>query len=264
MAEVSSKGAEKTAYMHVKKLISNSTTFALPKGSDQGFPDFGISFKDGKEIVDLHFEYKMNSRSIMGSSRRWRFDGREFSVPDNTREEESVLIDVMNNNPTTVVNAHNMIDKLQEYFDPGVDSISTSTFGIIKDKKERAEKITAFKNKAGVLTLQKGGFDPSIGPSIIQRYKRKFKEVIRPRASYSVLFFIIGNHMWFVAEHGSLDYDKKKMIARLFGAEEIPVLDDLRAQLEVRISPRPIDGKLDVNASSRLVSAPSTPGLRIF
>lgn len=261
-----SNSAERTAFNHIKKLIHNPTVFASPRGSDQGFPDFGISFKDNNVVVDLHFEFKMDNRSPMGSSRRWKFDGESFSVPDATREEELVLMEVMNNNPTTVINAHNMIDKLQKYFDENVDQISTSTFTIVKDKKERQEKITNFKNKAGVLTLQKGGFDPSIGPSIIQRYKRKFAAAIRPRAQYSVLFFIIGNHMWFVDEHGHLDFDNKKMIARMFGAEEIPALreDDLRAQLEVRISPRPVDGKLDVNASSRLISTPNTKGLQIF
>jgi hypothetical protein len=256
--------AERTAYRKIKQLLGNPRAIAEPRGNDMGFPDFGFTFKVEGKVVDLHFEFKMNRNAPMGSSRRWRFDGEKFTVPDAEREEEILLMLAMNSSPECINNGRRLLGELRKHFDERVKDISTSTFGVERDTKARRQKMEEFKKKAGILTIAKGIENSAFGAGIIQRYRRKWREVLRPSAAYSMLFFVIGDSIWFVDELGSLDYIQKQGIARLFGAEQIPELKGLRARVEARISPKITEGKMDVIAITRLTGDPQTQGLQIF
>ncbi len=264
MSQSAANQAEREAFRKIKQLLGDVTVLVRPAGSSQSFPDFAFTKKIDGNVVDIFFEFKMNTRAPMGSSRRWRFDGEDFSVPDDTRLEELILIDALNQSKESKQKAAALLTKLRTFFDPRVTNISTSTFGVEPDTAMRQQKMLAFKNNAGPLTISGGVKDERLGKTVVDRYRRKFAESRRSKAAYSVCFFVIGNEMWFVDEYGSLNVDKQKEIARLFGVEEIPVLKDLSARVEARISPKISEKKMDVNASTRLNGRPSTSGVKIF
>lgn len=264
MSQSAANQSEREAFRKIKQLLGDATVLVRPAGSSQAFPDFAFTKKIDGNIVDIYFEYKMNSRAPMGSSRRWRFDGEQFSVPDDTRIDEMILIDVLNQSSEARQKATALLTKLQQLFDPRVQNISTSTFGVEPDTYLRQIKMIEFKAKAGNLTISSGVKDQRIGSTILERYKRKFADTRRAKATYSVCFFVIGNEMWFLDEYGRLGTEQQRSIAEMFGAKEIPVLRDLSARVEARISPKIPDKKMDVNASTRLNGRPSISGVKIF
>lgn len=264
MSQSAANQAEREAFRKIKQLLGDATVLVRPAGSSQTFPDFAFTKKIDGNIVDIFFEYKKNSRAPMGSSRRWRFDGEQFSVPDDTRSDEIILIDVLNQSNEARQKATALLVKLQQFFDPRVQNISTSTFRVEPDTYLRQLKMVEFKARAGNLTISSGVKDERIGSTVLERYKRKFAGARRAKAAYSVCFFVIGNEMWFLDDYGRLGKKQQRSIAEMFGAEEIPVLRDLSARIEARISPRIPEKKMDVNASTRLNGRPPTRGVKIF
>ena len=153
---------------------------------------------------------------------------------------------------------------MQTYFDDKITEVSSSSFNIEPDVKVRAKKIAKFKQKVNPLTIVPRIVLADDEDVVLSRYKRKFRKSIRPSTQYSILFMLIGRELWFVDEHGFLPEEHKKMIARLFGKEDLPVLHSLATQIEARVSLGTARPRIDVIAESRLVNSGISPGYTIF
>lgn len=249
---------ERAAFLKIKKILGNPRSFAAPAGSSPRFPDFGFTMKIEGEVVDLHFEFKGKS-ARMGSCRRWRFDGDRFYTKEDPTPDEEITIAALNTSEKTVDNAKKLLVDMQS-IEPDVQEIHNGSFTIVKDMKVRKTKLDAFQ-KLKNRQLATKIVDPSIGESIVERYKRKFRSVKRAKAKYSVLLMVVHNKMWFIDESGTLDEEQKRMLARLFGAESLPLLPSLEAQIECRVSTS--GPKIDTIAEARLTKIPSG-GLEIY
>lgn len=262
---VSSKAeqAEKQAYIKLLKVMSLSTddAWAAPAGFSTGFPDFGFRFQVGTKKVDFWIEYKADAKAQMGSMRDWIFDGNKFNTPDATAEKEE-LIEIMNSTPEAIKNGKRLLSDLKKYADPTIAKIYSGAMTIEKDKLKRRNKLTNFANNTQNYQVAK--IDNTVlGQGIIKHYKKKFKGGIRRDANYSMLLMMIDNEIWFVDEHGSLTVNEQKQVLARLGAANLPILSNLKAQLEVRIQPRGLSDpskpvSIDVMANFRLSGKPSS------
>jgi hypothetical protein len=72
---------------------------------------------------------------------------------------------------------------------------------------------------------------------------------------------MIGNEIYFVADQGSVPASTRNALLDRMGVKSIPVLNNLKAQLEVRIQPRGLSApdkpvSIDVMSSFRLSGKP--------
>jgi len=259
--------AEKLAFEKLSKKLGKTTAFAKPAGFDTGFPDFGIRMIIAGKKVDLHIEYKADSKAQMGSMRDWVFDGTRFTTPDTTSDEKNDLIDIMNSSPECIKNGKRLLNDFKKYSDPKITKIYSGMMTIEKDQKERRKKLENFAAKTNNYQLAKIQ-DSTLGQKIIEHYETKFIKSKKSDADYSMLMMMIDNEIWFINDAGTASKEVIQGILEKFKASSIPVLSNLGAALEVRIQPRGLSapGKpvsIDVMASFRLSGKPSN-GLKII
>lgn len=255
--------AEKHAYSKLLNVMSLSSkdAWAAPAGFSTDFPDFGLRFQVGTKKVDLWIEYKADAKAQMGSMRDWIFDGNKFITPNATAEKEE-LIEIMNSTPEAIKNGKRLLGDLKKYADPRITKIYSGTMTIESDKLKRRNKLINFANNTENYQIAK--IDNTVlGQGIIKHYKKKFKGGIRRDANYSMLLMMIGNEIWFVDENGSLTKNEQKQVLARLGADNLPTLSNLKAQLEVRIQPRGLSApnkpvSIDVMASFRLSGKPTS------
>lgn len=262
--ERKSEIAERKAFQEVKTIMGNPVVFAEPAGSATGFPDFGFSVEiDGKSF-DLFFEFKDSWKTQMGSMRNWIYKPSSgFSVPsvDAKDENKQLLLEVMNNTPRAKTEAKRLLDSLKKYFDPRVQSLSSGVLAVESDKQTRKLKTQKFVANTDNYQIAKIR-DYRLGAKILDHYKKKFRENIRPNTHGSVLFMLIDDTIWFVEDKGMTKQQLKKVFS-LLGKTDIPQLDNLEANLECRIQPRYMDikksetARMDVLAAFRLARKPS-------
>lgn len=265
MAEnVKAQQAEIKAFKKMQKLLGGAPAFASPAGFATTFPDFGFRLKIGKKTVDLHVEYKADSKAQMGSMRDWQFDGKKFITPNPTPEKTD-LITVMNASADCKKNGVRLLKDFQKYFDPSISSIYSGMLSIEKDKEIRKAKMQKFVK--GTKNYQLANIDSTtIGNQIIVHYKHKFNKSVRKDADYSMLLMMMGDSISLVSTKGTADAQLKKTVASMLGVNSIPKCTGLKAKLEVRIQPRGMTGgskpvSIDVMASFRLSGKP--PGVNI-
>lgn len=255
--------AEKNAYNKLLKKLSlvPKNAWAAPAGFSTDFPDFGFRIQIGTKVVDLWIEYKADAKAQMGSMRDWIFDGSKFSTPNKTDEKEE-LIEIMNDTQEAIRNGKRLLADLKKFADNRISKIYSGTMTIEPDKDKRRQKLVNFANNT--LNYQIAKIDnTALGHGIIKHYKKKFNSGLRRDADYSMLLMMIDDEIWFVDEKGVLTSKEQQQLLDMFGARNIPVLSNLKANLEVRIQPRGLSapGKpvsIDVMASFRLSGKPST------
>ena len=258
------EAAERDAFKKVGKLL-NGKQLVSPAGFDAGFPDFAyrIELKSGK-VVDLHYEYKADYKAQMGSMRDWIFDGRQFVTMDTKSETKVDLLTVMNKTPLAIKNGKRLLGDLKKYFSKSVKQLYSGSLTAIKNKDERRIAIQAFvKNTANYQVANIS--DNIMGGKIIEHYKTKFKKNLKKGSEASVLFMMLKDTVWMVDKTGSLSSDELVEVAQRMGLESLTPLQNLTANLEVRIQPRGLNSPLkpvsiDVMASFRLGKAPAGGG----
>ena len=255
------KQAEISAFNKLKKLLGNPEAFAEPAGFDTGFPDFGFRLNVEGKNVDIHIEYKADAKAQMGSMRDWIFDGTKFITPSDSPDKET-LIAVMNGSPDCIKNGKRILSDSKQFFDKKVSKISSGMLTIEKDKKIRRSKLLNFTQNTANYQLAKIE-NTQLGQKVFDHYHNKFNKSIRGDADHSILMMMIGNDVWFIEEKGNLSATGKKMIATKFGVNNIAVLNQLKANLEVRIQPRGLSSSdkpvsIDVMANFRLAGKPSS------
>lgn len=261
--EGSNANAEEVAAFN-KFIAMGFESFAEPAGSAVAFPDFGLSIElDGKR-VDLHIEYKMNRSAQMGSMRDWIFDGSKFTSPAEDSNEKQELLDLMNGSEICVKNGKRLLADLKTYVGPEVERISSGSLNFIKDKDERKSKLQDFAS--GTDNFQLANLESgTLGEQILSHYKRKFTP--RAGADYSILVMMMGSELWVIESDKKVPSDIQHLISQSLGVDDIPVLKDISAKLEVRIQPRGLnsDGRasLDVMASLRLQGKSAGAGAKI-
>ena len=260
--------AEKNAYEKLLKKMSLTykDAWAAPAGFSTDFPDFGFRLQVGEKQVDIWIEYKADAKAQMGSMRDWIFDGNKFTTPNLTPEKEE-LIAIMNSTPEAVRNGKRLLVDLKKYADTRIQKIYSGTMTIESDKDKRRQKLINFANNTENYQIAKID-NTALGQGIIKHYKKKFKAGLRGDADYSMLLMMIDNEIWFVDEIGRLNSKEEQQLLERFGTGNLPVLSNLKAQLEVRIQPRGLSapGKpvsIDVMASFRLSGKP-VAGYRVI
>lgn len=253
--------AEINAYNKLKKLLGDPKAFAEPAGFATGFPDFGFQLMIDQKQVDIHIEYKADSKAQMGSMRDWVFDGSKFSTNDKNSSDKETLIAVMNNNKDCVQNGKRLLKDAKQYFDKRVSKIYSGMLTVESNKDMRRSKLLDFVHNTKNYQLAKIE-SADLGQKILDHYHHKFLRSIRSGADHSILMMMIDNELWFLEERGSLSSDGKKKVAAKFGVTNIATMSALKANLEVRIQPRGLSapGKpvsIDVMASFRLAGKPS-------
>lgn len=266
-ASLKAEIAEKAAYTKLlnKLTLTQNDAWAAPAGFSTDFPDFGFRLMIGTKKVDLWIEYKADAKAQMGSMRDWVFNGSTFSTPNSTPEKDE-LIDIMNNTPLAIANGKRLLKDLKTYANPKITKIYSGSLTIETDKVKRRQGLMNFA--ANTENYQIAKIDgESMGEGIIKHYKKKFKAGLRRDANYSMLLMMIGDEIWYVDENGTLTSNEQKQLLDRMGASRLPVLSNLKAQLEVRIQPRGLSSpnkpvSIDVMASFRLSGKPAT-GYRI-
>lgn len=253
--------AEINAYNKLKKLLGNPKAFAEPAGFATGFPDFGFELYVDKKQVDVHIEYKADPKAQMGSMRDWMFDGNKFTTNDKNSSDKETLIAVMNADAECKKNGIRLLKDAKQYFDKRVSKIYSGMLTVVSDKQERRAKLIQFTHNTANYQLAKIE-NAALGQKILDHYHHKFEKSIRGSADHSILMMMIGNEIWFIEEKGSLGSDGKQKVAERFGVNNFAVMNQLKANLEVRIQPRGLSapGKpvsIDVMASFRLAGKPS-------
>ena len=247
--------AEIRAFQKVKKKLGNPTAFAQPAGFETSFPDFGFRLIIGGKKVDLHIEYKADSKAQMGSMRDWIFNGREFETPSDSEEKQD-LIAIMNESADAITNGKRLLKDLQNYADKNIKSISSGTMTVEKDKDVRRAKLEKFAENTKNYQIAKIN-NTSMGDKIIAHYKKKFKKSQRNDADASAMLMMIGDRVWIVDKTRGYTAAIDTAVASLFGETKLPPISKMQAQLEVRIQPRGLSapGKpvsIDVMSSFRL------------
>jgi hypothetical protein len=261
--EGSNANAEEVAAFN-KFIAKGFKSFAEPAGSAVAFPDFGLSIEiDGKR-VDLHIEYKMNRSAQMGSMRDWIFDGSKFTSPAENSNEKQELLALMNESEVCINNGKRLLVDLKKYVGPEVDKISSGSLNFIKDNAERKIKLREFA--AGTDNFQLANIESStLGDQILTHYKHKFKP--RAGADYSILVMMMGSEMWVIQSDKKVPSALQRLISESLGVDDVPVLKDISAKLEVRIQPRGLNsdgrGSIDVMASLRLQGKSAGAGAKI-
>lgn len=260
--------AEKTAFNNLLKKMSltSKDAWAAPAGFSTDFPDFGFRFQVGNKQVDLWIEYKADAKAQMGSMRDWVFDGNKYSTPNLTPEKEDLII-IMNGTPEAIRNGKRLLTDLKKYADSRINKIYSGTMTIESDQNKRRQKLINFANNTDNYQIAKID-NTTLGLGIIKHYQKKFRSGIRNDADYSMLLMMIDNEIWFVDENGTLSTKEQQQVLQKFNTTRLPVLSNLKAQLEVRIQPRGLSapGKpvsIDVMASFRLSGRPSA-GYRVI
>ncbi len=265
MSERASEVAERKAFEHLKKKLPVVKVIAQPAGSGTGFPDFGYRIELKGKKVDLHFEFKDDWKTQMGSMRDWVFDGSKFSTPTNDADKET-LISIMNSTPEAKTEAKRLLDGIKKYYSPKVTKLYSGALSVLSVNDRKKNYLNLLNNLTNYQIANI--VSKSLGQKVLDHYHKKFHANLQSDADYSVLFFMIGDTIWFVEETGTLDQQSKQTIAAYFGAKQITVLAGLTANLEVRIQPRPslkslietpnkpVKG-IDVMASYRLKVKPS-------
>lgn len=253
--------AEKQAYEQLSKKLGKPEAFAEPAGFATGFPDFGFRLFVDKKAVDVHIEYKADPKAQMGSMRDWSFDGKRFTTNDKESTDKETLISVMNASADCVKNGQRLLKDAQTYFDPRVKRIYSGMLTVEGDKQARRAKLLRFTHNTDNYQLAKIE-NATLGQKILDHYHAKFHKAIRSDADHSILMMMIGKELWFVEEKGALAASSKLKVAQQFGVQNIPVLSQLKANLEVRIQPRGLSApdkpvSIDVMASFRLAGRPS-------
>jgi hypothetical protein len=254
--------AEINAYKKLSKILGNPKAFAEPEGFSTGFPDFGFELYIDKKQVDIHIEYKADHKAQMGSMRDWIFDGKKFATSDQySNADKETLIAIMNADSECKKNGIRLLKDFKQYFDKRVLKIYSGMLTVVSDKKERRAKLIAFKQNTANYQLAKIE-NAVLGQKILDHYHHKFQKSIRGSADHSILMMMIGNEMWFIEEKGSLSSDAKQKVAERFGVKNFAVMNQLKANLEVRIQPRGLSApdkpvSIDVMASFRLAGKPS-------
>lgn len=254
---IKAEEAEKAAYKKIKAKFGDAETFAAPAGSATSFPDFGFRLTLHKKTVDVHIEYKADDKAQMGSMRDWIYDGssNKFKTPSSDPGKQD-LIEIMNNSQDCIKNAKRLLKDFKTYFDKKISKIYSGMLTIESDTKVRKAKLKIFATNTENYQLANIANEKN-GDLIIEHYKKKFKKEIRSGANYSVLYMMIGDELFFVADYGSGDAKIDKTLNELLLVNDIPKLDGLKAKLEVRIQPRGLSspnkpGSIDPMASFRL------------
>lgn len=264
MSDSKANIAEKNSFEKMKTILGDPQVIASPMGSAAGFPDYGFRLKSGSKNIDIHVEYKLDSKAQMGSMRDWIFDGKRFftSKEDPNKEE---LLSIMNSTPSCVEKAKQLLEGFQKHFDPSITNISSGMLTIIKEQNLRRAKLINFVQNTPNYQIAKIN-DAKLGTKIIDHYKKKFKANLKPGANGSVLMMVIGNQMYLVDIDGQVSKQEMDFLTAFFGVDNFVKLNGLVASLEVRIQPRGLNspGKpvsIDVMASFRLngLSGRGTP-----
>lgn len=264
MAERASEIAERRAFEHIKKMLPVTKVIAEPAGSGTAFPDFGYRLELGGKKVDLHFEFKDDWKTQMGSMRDWVYDGYNFSTPTTDADKET-LIAIMNDTPSAKTEAKRILDSLKKYYSSKVMKLYSGALTVLPANERKKGYINWLNNLSDYQIANIGS--AVLGQKVLDHYHKKFHANLQRDADYSILFFMIGDTIWFVEETGFASSDIKQSIAAFFNTKSITVLNGLIANLEVRIQPRPslksllqeptkpVKG-IDVMASYRLKQKP--------
>lgn len=270
MAERAAEIAEKNAFDKLMKLLPVNKVIASPAGSGTDFPDFGFRILINNKKVDLHFEFKDDWKAQMGSMRDWIFDGQKFSTPT-TDPNKELLISIMNGTPSAITNANRLLKDIKTHYSNKVTKLYSGALTVVPANERKAKYINMVSNMSNfqIANIQSS----TLGQKVLDHYHKKFVANLKQDADYSVLFFMIGDTIWYVEDNGTTTLDTKKIIAAYFNTSSITTLSSLTANLEVRIQPRPslkslletpnkpVKG-IDVMASFRLKVKPAG-GVRI-
>lgn len=247
--------SEKAAFKKVRDMLGNPEVFVEPRGSDQGFPDFGFGVQIGKKKIDIHIEYKANSKAQMGSMRDWRYK-REFYTNDTNNAEKETLLAIMNASKDAKKNADRLLAdfKNPKAFGSKLEEISSGMLSIEPNKEKRRAKLLSFIAITDNYQIAKIN-NTELGKGVIAHYKKKFKKAQRSGVDGSILLMMIDNDIYLIEKNNVTDPEMVKI--QKFFKGTIPIMSSLQAALEVRIQPRHVDKTdkqvtIDVMANFRL------------
>lgn len=247
--------AEVEAFKKMKKLLGNPEVIAEPMGSASGFPDFGFRLPiDGKKI-DIHVEYKLDSKAQMGSMRDWHYTKAGFHTTDTENDEKLALIDIMNSSAEAKKNAGNLLKIFKKHFYHTVTDIYSGMLTAIPEKKTRRRHLILAIEYMESYQIAKIS-NTTLGTAIITHYKKKFSKSKKQGADGSILLMMIGNSLYLVDKDPAIRGTTISKLEQVFGGK-LPALTGLQAALEIRIQPRGLSSSdkpvsIDVMASFRL------------
>jgi hypothetical protein len=248
--------AEVAAFKKMKKMLGNPDVIAEPMGSAAGFPDFGFRMILSNKKIDIHVEYKLDSKAQMGSMRDWHYTKNGFHTTDTENDEKTSLITIMNDSQDAKKKADVLLKAFQKHFDSKITDIYSGMLTIISDKKLRRTKLLNFvHNYVDNYQIAKIS-NTTLGNGIISHYKKKFAKSKNRDADGSILLMMIGNSLYIVDKDTGIKDSTLKQLKEYFGGT-IPSLTGLQAALEIRIQPRGLSSSdnpvsIDVMASFRL------------
>jgi hypothetical protein len=224
--------AERVAYRTLR--TSGLKPFVTPRGKDVGFPDFAFTINVDGKVVDLHFEFKMNRLAQMGSLTRWTFNGTKFLGAVGDNDSAGMLLELMNGSDVCIASAKRVLKRLSKAFDTEFDTLSSGMLKAFNGHERRQGLLKLYKEAEG-FTLANIA-DVSLGQMMLNHYYNKFKP--RPKADVSVLLFMVGDTIGYIAADGDYTPAIQKAVAQALGVSRVPLIKPPVVTLEVRVQPK--------------------------
>ena len=230
----------------------NGEVFVSPRGSDAGFPDFGITVNG----VHVYVEYKADWNAQMSGLSSWYYKSRTFY--SNVATDEAVrIINLMRRSGELKASAQNMVETVKNVRGVSRGAI-VGSMALGENKRALVEKFD--EAIAGNKVLGRV-ISPLVARTILDVYKAKYQKNKQPGSKHLFLM-MIDDKIWVMAEEGLVGNDKIGILQLLTDGKVAPYKLRLNrfalrdCYLEVRVSPRNT-GRLDTRALMNLNSARS-------
>lgn len=225
---------ELEAFELIRKKLGNKA-FEKPKGSDAGFPDFGIIFESSKGPINVYIEHKQDYSAQMSGLSSWYYKNNTFNSNVLTDEARSIVRQMQRSRELKEAASELLLDKKR---------LLGKTRSVYLDSSrvtnEFAESLEGRKVLGNIKT-------PTISSLVSDIYKAKFRSNIKNSARYHICLMMFDDEVWLLDTYGNPDL---KELEKALGGK-IPKFSLRNCYLQVRVSPRS-NGRLDTRALIKL------------
>lgn len=230
--------------------------FAEPKGSDAGWPDFGITWND----IHVYVEHKQEWNAQMSGLSSWEYDGNTFKS-NVQKDEAQKIIRLMQRNPTLKKSAQELLNIAKKLLNRKIGiQLKGTTFSSKPSLIQQFDKEIEGKKVLGNIN------SASAGKLIKEIYTNKFKSNLQ-NGNKHIALIMIDNEVWLLDSIGVTEKEIKELAQTLKTktTNKIPRFNIRTAYIQARISPRN-NGRIDTRALINLPnkSAISFNGLKIY
>lgn len=244
---------EKEAFELIKTKLGNNS-FAEPKGSDAGFPDFGITWNG----IHVYIEHKQNWKAQMSGLSSWAYTGNTFTSNVQT-EEAKKIIRLMQREPSLKDAANHLLNIAKTLLNRKIGiQLKSTTFS------SKPSLMTQFNKEIEGKKVLGNIHSAAAGKLIKDIYIDKFKSNLQSGSKH-ICLMMFNNEIWILDSIGVTQKEISEL-AKIFKPKTtiFPRFNANNGYIQVRIGPRD-NGRIDTRALINLAnkSAISFKGLLV-